>query len=83
MNESIVPATGDLIYWYSFNYGGIHVIQMSSEHDWPKGSQQFEWIKQDLEKVDRKETPWVILTAHRMMVSFIRSGYTKSSIQKP
>ncbi|GMF32738.1 unnamed protein product [Phytophthora fragariaefolia] len=29
---------------------------------------QYEWLQRDLEKVDRSETPWVVLTAHRMMV---------------
>ncbi|KAG7387835.1 hypothetical protein PHYPSEUDO_013606 [Phytophthora pseudosyringae] len=61
------PKTGNWIYWYSFNYGGIHVIQMSTEHNWTRGSEQYEWLQHDLEQVDRNVTPWVVLTAHRMM----------------
>ncbi|KAE9109456.1 hypothetical protein PF007_g12232 [Phytophthora fragariae] len=61
------PKTGNWIYWYSFNYGGIHVIQMSTEHNWTRGSEQYEWLQHDLEQVDRSVTPWVVLTAHRMM----------------
>lgn len=61
------PKTGNWIYWYSFNYGGIHVIQMSTEHNWTRGSQQYEWLQHDLQHVDRNVTPWVVLTAHRMM----------------
>jgi hypothetical protein len=61
------PATGNSIYWYSFNYAGIHVVQMSTEHNWTRGSEQYEWLKQDLESVNRSITPWVILTGHRMM----------------
>ncbi|KAL4140320.1 hypothetical protein PRNP1_014605 [Phytophthora ramorum] len=61
------PKTGNWIYWYSFDYGGVHVIQMSSEHNWTRGSEQYEWLQHDLEQVDRSVTPWVVLTAHRMM----------------
>lgn len=61
------PANGRGIYWYSFDYGGVHVVQMSSEHDWTRGSEQFAWLERDLAAVDRQETPWVVLTAHRMM----------------
>ncbi|KAF1789983.1 Metallo-dependent phosphatase-like [Phytophthora cactorum] len=61
------PKTGNWIYWYSFNYGGVHVIQMSTEHNWTRGSEQYEWLQHDLEQVDRSVTPWVVLTAHRMM----------------
>ncbi|CAH0515206.1 unnamed protein product [Peronospora belbahrii] len=63
------PKTGNWIYWYSFNYGGIHVIQMSTEHNWTRGSEQYKWLQQDLEQVNRSVTPWVVLTAHRMMYS--------------
>jgi hypothetical protein len=65
----IAPANGNGIFWYSFNYGGVHVIQMSSEHDWTRDSPQYKWIEEDLKKVDRNDTPWIVLTAHRMMVS--------------
>ncbi|KAF1336556.1 Calcineurin-like phosphoesterase, partial [Globisporangium splendens] len=61
------PANGRGIYWYSFDYGGVHVIQMSSEHDWTRGSEQYKWLEADLKAVDREQTPWVVLTAHRMM----------------
>ncbi|GAB9466860.1 Calcineurin-like phosphoesterase [Globisporangium polare] len=64
-----VPATGNSIYWYSFDYAGVHVVQISTEHDWTRGSEQYEWLKRDLEGVDRSVTPWVVLTAHRMMYS--------------
>lgn len=61
------PENGHGLYWYSFDYGGVHVIQMSSEHDWRRGSRQYKWIESDLQGVDRNKTPWIVLTAHRMM----------------
>jgi len=51
--------------WYSFNYGPIHFTVMSSEHDFLQGSEQYEWLKKDLENVDRAKTPWVVFTGHR------------------
>lgn len=61
------PENGRGIYWYSFDYGGVHVVQMSSEHDWTRGSEQYKWLESDLKAVDRSQTPWVVLTSHRMM----------------
>lgn len=61
------PQNGHGLYWYSFDTGGVHVIQMSSEHDWTRGSEQYRWLEHDLAHVDRLKTPWIVLTAHRMM----------------
>ena len=58
---------GNGVFWYSFNEGGIHVIQLSSEHDWRLGSRQYTWLAQDLQAVNRKVTPWIVLATHRMM----------------
>jgi len=63
------PANGNSIYWYSFDYGTAHIVIISSEHDFTPGSAQYNWIQQDLEKVNRSLTPWVIFNAHRPMYS--------------
>jgi hypothetical protein len=46
--------------WWSVNYGPIHWITMSTEHAFKKGSAQHNWIMEDLKKVDRKITPFII-----------------------
>jgi len=46
--------------WWSVNYGPIHWITMSTEHAFRKGSAQHNWIMEDLKKVDRKITPFII-----------------------
>jgi acid phosphatase type 7 len=61
------PSNGNGIFWYSFDYGPIHVVQMSTEHDWTPGSAQYDWLVNDLASVNRTVTPWVVLTGHRMM----------------
>ncbi|EGG14718.1 hypothetical protein DFA_10978 [Cavenderia fasciculata] len=53
--------------WYSYNYGPIHFVVMSSEHDFLFGSPQYEWIVQDLQSVDRMVTPWIVFSGHRPM----------------
>lgn len=40
---------------------------MSTEHAFAPGSKQYEFIKADLEKVNRHETPFLVLAGHRPM----------------
>lgn len=53
------------VFWYSFDYGSVHTVVISSEHDLTEGSQQHVWLLQDLKAVERSVTPWVILELHR------------------
>ena len=43
------------------------MVMMSTEHDFSPGSRQFKWMEEDLRSVDRRVTPWLILTGHRAM----------------
>eukprot|EP01121_Diplochlamys_sp_Union-15-3_P009999 TRINITY_DN275_c0_g1_i2.p1 TRINITY_DN275_c0_g1~~TRINITY_DN275_c0_g1_i2.p1 ORF type:complete len:239 (+),score=40.29 TRINITY_DN275_c0_g1_i2:681-1397(+) len=51
--------------YFSFNYGNMHIISLSSEeiayYHW---MDQYEWLEQDLKAVDRSVTPWIILSWH-------------------
>jgi hypothetical protein len=62
-----MPGNFDLKFWYTFRYGLVQVVQMSSEHDWTVGSEQYSWLQATLSSVDRNLTPWVLLTSHRPM----------------
>lgn len=55
------------VFWYSFDEGIVHVVVLSSEHNWTRGSRQHTWLEADLASVDRATTPWVVLATHRMM----------------
>lgn len=52
--------------FYSFDYGPIHVIALSSEmpffYHW---LEQYRWLEKDLASIDRTKTPWVFTTWHR------------------
>eukprot|EP00736_Rhodelphis_marinus_P011284 Rmarinus@m.27937 len=61
------PTNGHGVYWYSFDYAGVHVIQMSTEHDFLPGSVQYQWMEEDLASVDREVTPFIVFTGHRPM----------------
>ncbi|EGD72653.1 hypothetical protein PTSG_04388 [Salpingoeca rosetta] len=56
-------ATNGNLY-YSFEVGPVHFIMLNSYMDFDKGSQQYEWLLQDLKKVDRSVTPWLFASMH-------------------
>jgi len=51
--------------WYSYNVGNIHILVISTEHNFLAGSPQYSFIEADLSNVDRTVTPWVIVGGHR------------------
>lgn len=55
-------------FWYSFDYGSVHVSVVSSEHDLSPGSRQAQWLEDDLASVDRCATPWLVLAIHRPLL---------------
>ena len=57
------------IFWYSRDYPGVHMVFMSTEHDYNQGSTQYNWLEQDLSSVNREETPFVIVYGHKPMYS--------------
>jgi len=61
------PANGNGVYWYSFDFGLVHTIMISTEHDLSPNSEQYIWLETDLASVNRTITPWVIVEAHRPM----------------
>ena len=52
---------------YSYDYGLVHFIMMSTEHNFEPGSRQYKWLENDLKNVDRKKTPWLVFGGHRPM----------------
>lgn len=59
---------GNSLFWYSYDFGNIHTIMLSSEHNCSVGSPQYDWLVQDLKAVDRlNKTPWLIVELHRPM----------------
>ena len=74
-----VPGPGDAGStnkpWWGYDVGIIHLVGMSTEHDFRKGSEQWDFLKADLAAVNRTKTPWIIFGGHRAM--YINSDYLK------
>lgn len=55
--------------YYSFDWKNIHFISLCSEGEacasYFPGSQQYNWLENDLKNIDRSITPWVIAYWHR------------------
>ncbi|XP_066919291.1 uncharacterized protein, partial [Clytia hemisphaerica] len=62
-----MPENGLGLWWYSFDYGMVHMVMLSTEHDFQPGSNQYKWLENDLKNVDRKKTPFVLIGGHRAM----------------
>jgi len=45
--------------------GPVHILQISTEQNFKKGSIQYKFIEADLKAVNRTKTPWVIAGFHR------------------
>ncbi|XP_015073669.1 probable inactive purple acid phosphatase 2 [Solanum pennellii] len=73
------PATRNL--YYSFDSGPVHFVYMSTETNFLPGSNQYDFLKHDLESVDRVKTPFVVFQGHRPMYSS-SSGTKDISLRK-
>lgn len=58
--------------YYSFETTGVHVIMLGSYTEYDENSEQYAWLKEDLSKVDRERTPWLIALFH---VPWYNSNY--------
>ncbi|KAE9590851.1 putative Acid phosphatase [Lupinus albus] len=50
--------------YYSFDVAGVHVIMLGSYTDFDRKSKQYKWLEGDLKKVNRKNTPWLVMLVH-------------------
>jgi len=55
--------------WYSWNQGPVHFLMMNSEMTAAKGTRQHNFLRHDLDSVNRTLTPWIIVMGHRPMYS--------------
>nr|GMC87477.1 purple acid phosphatase 2-like [Ipomoea batatas] len=50
--------------WYSIKRASAYIIVLSSYSAYGKYTPQYMWLKQELQKVNRNETPWLIVLMH-------------------
>ncbi|XP_031125743.1 probable inactive purple acid phosphatase 27 [Ipomoea triloba] len=62
-----VPAENRAKFWYAADYGMFRFCIADSEHDWREGTEQYKFIEQCFASVDRRNQPWLIFAAHRVL----------------
>ncbi|XP_076891649.1 purple acid phosphatase 22-like [Bidens hawaiensis] len=50
--------------YYSFDVAGTHIIMLGSYADFSIDSAQYKWLANDLYKIDRSRTPWIVVINH-------------------
>ncbi|KAK4791485.1 hypothetical protein SAY86_031898 [Trapa natans] len=50
--------------WYAVRRASTHIIVLSSYSPFVKYTPQWRWLRDELEKVDREITPWLIVLMH-------------------
>ncbi|KAL5193199.1 putative inactive purple acid phosphatase 2 [Glycine soja] len=63
--NAAAPPTRNL--YYSFDMGAVHFVYISTETNFVPGSKQYDFLKHDLESVNRSKTPFVVVQGHRPM----------------
>jgi acid phosphatase type 7 len=53
--------------WYSYVYGPVYFVALSTEHDFSTGSAQYNWLVSTLAAVNRQVYPWLVVAGHRPM----------------
>uniref|UniRef100_A0A0E0RKH5 Purple acid phosphatase n=1 Tax=Oryza rufipogon TaxID=4529 RepID=A0A0E0RKH5_ORYRU len=51
-------------YWYSVKLASVHIIVLSSYSAFAKYTPQWKWLEAELGRVNRSETPWLIMASH-------------------
>src|SRR5215207_58169 len=56
--------------YYSHDLENVHFISMSTEHPFEKSSKQYEFIKNDLEKISKNSSvDWIVVHQHKPLYS--------------
>ena len=64
-------------FWFSFNHGLVHVVSLSSEHDYSPSSAQVAWADADLASAAKNvgAVPWIVVAIHRPFYSSDKSEF--------
>mmetsp|Transcript_11870 Transcript_11870/g.33483 ORF Transcript_11870/g.33483 Transcript_11870/m.33483 type:complete len:754 (+) Transcript_11870:189-2450(+) len=58
-------------FWWSVDFGPVHIAVLSSEHDYGSRSPQLRWLEADLREANeagnRLLRPWIFVAVHRPM----------------
>ncbi|XP_024519500.1 purple acid phosphatase 23 [Selaginella moellendorffii] len=71
---SVPPGSNSSLY-YSFDVGGIHFLMLGGYIDYNRTGAQFAWLKDDLQRVNRLLTPWIVAAWHPPWYNSYSSHY--------
>lgn len=80
-NRYKMPDNGYENFWFSYNYGNVHMVSLSTEHCFEAECDQMIWLKSDLEQaqLNRETTPWIVVSMHRPVYCSDESQYDSHS----
>lgn len=73
-----VDVSGSILY-FSYDIGPVHWVFLTSYTDYHEDSEQYQWLIEDLENVDRDITPWVIVGQHAPVYNSYKAHYQVST----
>ncbi|CAK9185395.1 unnamed protein product [Ilex paraguariensis] len=62
-------------FYYSFDAGGVHFIMLGAYVDYNSSGAQYAWLKDNMDKVDRSVTPWLVAAWHPPWYNSYSSHY--------
>ncbi|CAD6207641.1 unnamed protein product [Miscanthus lutarioriparius] len=69
-------------FYYSFDVGGIHFVMLASYADYNRSGAQYRWLEEDLVKVDRSVTPWLIAGWHAPWYTTYKAHYREAECMR-
>ncbi|MEW5302572.1 MAG: hypothetical protein WDW36_005342 [Sanguina aurantia] len=79
-----VPGNHEAEYanYNSTNVGPAHIIGLSAYMSSVPGSDQYAWLENDLQNVDRALTPWVVIQMHAPLYNTLLYHYKAAECQR-
>ncbi|XP_041999095.1 bifunctional purple acid phosphatase 26-like isoform X1 [Salvia splendens] len=68
--------------WYAVRRASAHIIALSSYSPFVKYTPQWKWLEQELKKVDREKTPWLIVLMHAPIYNSNQAHFLEAESMK-
>lgn len=68
--------------YYSVNVGPVHLVFITSYAPYHETSDQWQWLQQDLARVNRDVTPWLVVTLHAPIVNSYASHFGENECMR-
>jgi hypothetical protein len=80
-NRYKMPLNGNGNFWFSYDYGNVHMVSISTEHCFEEGCDQMVWLENDLIAAvsNRQQAPWIVVSMHRPVYCSDESQYESHS----